>query len=61
VHVLLTFRIPWLQALEKGLKDTVETYKMFCLECACDLLKSKPEKEDALLRMTVNKVVSVCT
>jgi ribosome biogenesis protein MAK21 len=45
-----------LRALEEGMKDTVEAHRRFCLDVCFDLLANKPEKEDVLLKLIVNKL-----
>ena len=45
-----------LDALDAGLKDTVEHFKKQCMETVAELLVSKPEQEARLLAMLVNKL-----
>lgn len=44
-----------LDALDVGLKSTVDFYKKFCMGVCLDLLSSKPEQEMRLLVMLINK------
>ncbi|CAM9447735.1 unnamed protein product, partial [Ascophyllum nodosum] len=43
-------------AIEAGSRDTVENFKRFSLEAAKDLLEAKPEGEQRLLALLVNKL-----
>ncbi len=45
-----------MEALDNGLKSTVDFFKKQCLETASSLLMSKPEQEARLLTMIVNKL-----
>lgn len=45
-----------MEALENGLKSSVDYFKKLCLEMAASLLMSKPEQEARLLTMIVNKL-----
>lgn len=54
-----------MEALEAGLRGTLDYFKRHCIEIASDLLISKPEQEVRLLAMIVNKLgdpkSSVCS
>jgi hypothetical protein len=43
-------------ALDVGLKSTIEFFKKQCMDIAADLLTGKPEKEARFLAMVVNKL-----
>lgn len=43
-------------ALEVGSQDTMPYFRQVCLRCAAELLQSRPEQEQALLALIVNKL-----
>ena len=46
------------EALEEGLKTTIDYFKKKCMEIVADLLMSKPEHESRFLTILVNKLGS---